>query len=190
MINQSVLWRIWIVVFKVKVTAKLHNVIDCLSRWCLLKHWTFYFWTWYSDASFWARLSFKKICLLSSSSRSLFVGWCFEPSQLVGVTSGLNTNFNLSLSYSAHKSYNINHNISTAQLFQTYTHTKPHIFLQNLKLSISQLKYFSTQILLQNTLYFSEMTGQRKHEAESTGEAGMRKSESQACTAKFWHIIS
>ena len=73
-----------------------------------------------------------------------FVCWCLEASPPLG----LNTNSNPSLSYSAHKSFNINHNISTAQLFQTYTHTKPHIFLQNLKLSISQLKYFSTQNLL------------------------------------------
>ena len=31
------------------------------------------------------------------------VGWCFEPSQQLGVTSGLNTNSNLPLGYSAHK---------------------------------------------------------------------------------------
>ena len=45
------------------------------------------------------------------------VCWCFEPSQLRGVTPGLNTNSYPSLSYSAHKSFNINHNISTTQLF-------------------------------------------------------------------------
>ena len=54
---------------------------------------------------------------------SLLVSWCFEPSQALGVTSGLNTTSNQSLSYSAHKSLNIDHNISTPQLFQTYTHT-------------------------------------------------------------------
>ena len=52
----------------------------------------------------------------------------FEPSQPLAVTSGLNTNSNLSLNYSAHKSFNINHNISTAQLFKTYTQTKSHTF--------------------------------------------------------------
>ena len=88
----------------------------------------------------------------------LFVCWCFEPSQSLGAASGLNTNSNLSLSYSAHKSFNINHNISTAQLFQTHTHTKSHIFLQNLILSISQLPHFSKQNLLQNTVYFIEHT--------------------------------
>ena len=50
------------------------------------------------------------------------VSWCFEPSQPLGVTSGLNTKFGLSLSYSAHKSPDIDHNIPTAQLFQSYTH--------------------------------------------------------------------
>ena len=46
-----------------------------------------------------------------------------------------------SLSYSAHKSFNTNHNISSAQLFQTYTHSKSHmIFPQNHKLSKSQFK--------------------------------------------------
>ena len=99
---------------------------------------------------------------LRSYFARMFVCWCFEPSQPLGVTSGLNTNFNLSLSYSAKKSFNINHNISTAQLFQTYTHTKSHILLQNLKLSISQFKYFSTQILLQNTSYFIYLPISRK----------------------------
>ena len=61
------------------------------------------------------------------------VSWCFEPSQPLGVTSGLNTNSDLFLSYSAHESPNIDHNISTAQLFQIYTQitrisTKPHTF--------------------------------------------------------------
>ena len=55
----------------------------------------------------------------------LFVG-VFSPVNRYGFTSGLNTNSNPS--YSAHKSFNINHNISTAQLFKTYTHTKSHTF--------------------------------------------------------------
>ena len=68
--------------------------------------------------------------------------------------------------------------MSTAQLFQAYTHTHTHKhthththtrththtnthtksrkFLQNHKLSISQLKYFSTQNSLKNTLHFQE----------------------------------
>ena len=41
----------------------------CFSR-SLLNRWTFYYLTWYGGASLWARLSFKKISLLSSGSRS------------------------------------------------------------------------------------------------------------------------
>ena len=40
-----------------------------MSRQYLLNHWTFYYQTWYDDASSWAR-SFKMIGLLSSRSRS------------------------------------------------------------------------------------------------------------------------
>ena len=41
------------------------------------------------------------------------VGRCFEPSQPLEFTSGLNTNSNLSFSYSVRKSFNTNHSIST-----------------------------------------------------------------------------
>ena len=44
------------------------------------------------------------------------VSWCLEPSQLLAIISELKTNVNPSLSYSAHKSFNTNYNISTAQL--------------------------------------------------------------------------
>ena len=50
----------------------------------------------------------------------LLVSRCFEPSQALGITSGLNTNSNLFLSYFAHKKFNTNHNTSIAQSFQTY----------------------------------------------------------------------
>ena len=45
-------------------------------------------------------------------------------------------------------------------ILNTHTHTHTHIFLQNHKLSISQLKikHFSTQNVLQNTWYFIEHT--------------------------------
>ena len=69
-ISQSVLWRYWIVMFKVKVTAKVQNVDGCLSRWYLLNHWTFYSQTWSNEAPSWARLSSKTVGLLSSWSRS------------------------------------------------------------------------------------------------------------------------
>ena len=75
----------------------------------------------------------------------LFVCWCFEPSQSLGAASGLNTNSNLSLSYSAHKSFNINQHISTAQLLQTCTHTKSHIFYNNKK---TQTFYITVKIFL------------------------------------------
>ena len=68
-VSQSVLWRNCIAVFKVKVTAKLQNVNDCLSR-CLLNCQTLYYQTWYSSASAWAKLSLRNIDLLSSRSRS------------------------------------------------------------------------------------------------------------------------
>ena len=70
-ISWSILWKNWITVFKVKLTAKFQNVNKCLSRQHFLNHWHFYCQTWYGNASLWARLSFKKIGLLSSRSRSL-----------------------------------------------------------------------------------------------------------------------
>ena len=69
-ISQSVLWRNWIVVFKVQIIAKLQNVNECLPRQYLLNRCTFYHLTLYGDTSSWARMSFKKIGLLSSRSRS------------------------------------------------------------------------------------------------------------------------
>ena len=54
---------------------------------------------------------------------TMLVSCCFEPSQPLGVTSGLNTTSDQTLTYSAHMSFNIIHNISTAQLFHTHTHT-------------------------------------------------------------------
>ena len=76
------------------------------------------------------------------------VSWCFEPSQPLEVTSGLNTTSNQSLSYSAHKSVNIDHNISTAQLFETHkiSHisTKPKLFCITVEILLhikSTLKY-------------------------------------------------
>ena len=44
------------------------------------------------------------------------VSWCFEPSQSLGIISGLSINFNPSLTYSARRSFKTNHSISTAQL--------------------------------------------------------------------------
>ena len=63
---------------------------------------------------------FKTKQLILSSQSVLFyiknnlVSWCFEVSQPLGITEVLKTNFNPSLGYSAHKSFNTSHNISTA----------------------------------------------------------------------------
>ena len=45
--------------------------MECLSRWYHLNHLTFCFPTWYGDASLWVGVSYKKIDLLFSRSRSL-----------------------------------------------------------------------------------------------------------------------
>ena len=45
-----------------------------------------------------------RTCHHRRSTNSQLVSWCFEPSQPQRITSGLNTNFTLSPSYSFHKS--------------------------------------------------------------------------------------
>ena len=53
---------------------------------------------------------FSSVCKAESESEKIMnhncklFGWCFEPSQPQRITSGLNTNLNLSPSYSCHKS--------------------------------------------------------------------------------------
>ena len=58
--------------FKIKVTTKVWNVSECLSRWYFLNHRTFCYQIWYSDVTSWARVSCETffLCLLSSRSRS------------------------------------------------------------------------------------------------------------------------
>ena len=68
----------------------------------------------------------------------LFVSWCFEPSQPVGIISGLKTNSIPSLSYSAHQSFNTNHNVSKTQVTY-FTHIQTHIHLTR---TLSPLKWF------------------------------------------------
>ena len=60
------------VVFKVKVTAKVYNFIEFSPGPYLLNCWTFCNQTCYGAASSWARVSWKKIGLLFSRSRSLW----------------------------------------------------------------------------------------------------------------------
>ena len=54
------------------------------------------------------------------------VSCCFEPSQALGITSGLKTKFNPSLSYSAHKSLNVDQNFCTTQNISHKNYTTTH----------------------------------------------------------------
>ena len=98
---------------------------------------------------------------------SYLVCWSFEPSQPRRIISGLKTNFNPSFSYSAHKSFKTNHNISTAYFKKNHnTHTHTHSLSLSLthththsmepKYFSSKWKYFFTHNLLQHTPYFIE----------------------------------
>ena len=70
-IGWIVLWRLdFSVVVKVKVTEMVQNSRDCSSGQFLCSCWTFCNQTWYGDATSLARVSCKKIGLLSSSSGS------------------------------------------------------------------------------------------------------------------------
>ena len=68
----------------------------------------------------------RSACLFVGLLVGWLIGWGFEPSRPLGIISGLKTNSNPSLSYSAHKSFNTNHNICAAQLFHTYIHAQTH----------------------------------------------------------------
>ena len=71
-IVEGVLWekKERIIAFKVKITALVQNLNDCLSSGYLLSHQTFCYQTWYSDTSSWIEVSCKKTGLVSSRSRS------------------------------------------------------------------------------------------------------------------------
>ena len=77
---------------------------------------------------------------------------------------------NLSLSYSAYKLFNINHNISTAQLFQTYTHkithvsTKPQTFYITVKIFL-QTKFASKYLMLYRT--YQSLSGSQNFSPDS-----------------------
>ena len=60
------------VVVQLKVTGKVQNSSECSSGQYLLSFWTFCNQTWYDDATSWAKVSCKKIGLLSSNSGSLW----------------------------------------------------------------------------------------------------------------------
>ena len=66
-------------VYKVKVTAKVWNISECLSWQYLLNHLTFCNQTWYGGVLSWAGLSCKNIVLLSlrwKSQRRLSFSKC------------------------------------------------------------------------------------------------------------------
>ena len=61
-----------ITMFKVKITAKIQNVSECLSGWYLMNHRTFCNQTWYGGATSWARVSCGKkiVCSLQGQGHS------------------------------------------------------------------------------------------------------------------------
>ena len=69
-ISQSVLWENGITVLKVKATAKVQNVCECLSGQYPLNHRTFFHHTRYGYAALLAKVSCRKIASLCSMSRS------------------------------------------------------------------------------------------------------------------------
>ena len=64
LMNKSVLWRSWAVVYEVKISK-----CQWMSGWQLLKCWTFYNPIWYGDASLWARLSVEQVRSLTCRSQ-------------------------------------------------------------------------------------------------------------------------
>ena len=69
-ISQSVLWENGITAFKVKVTAKVQNVSECLSGWCLLNRRTFCYETWCSITSQMVMRKFCCCCCLQGQDHS------------------------------------------------------------------------------------------------------------------------
>ena len=59
-ISQNVLLKSGITLFKVKVTTKVQNVSDCLSKRYFLNHRKFCYQIWYGDAASWTRVSCRK----------------------------------------------------------------------------------------------------------------------------------
>ena len=64
--SSNVVWSVCFAVFKVKVrvTAKVQNVIDFLPRWYLLNDITFCSQTYYGNASLWASVMWKMLCMV------------------------------------------------------------------------------------------------------------------------------
>ena len=64
----------WVTAFKVKVTAKVQNVSECLSRLYFLTHWTFCYQTWYVHTALWVRVPCRKTTTGSLSKYLQFQG--------------------------------------------------------------------------------------------------------------------
>ena len=66
-----------IIVLKVKVTMKLRNADECLSGQYLLNYRTFYYQSWYGDASSWAGLKRLACCLQGQGHSEDFI-WSYS----------------------------------------------------------------------------------------------------------------
>ena len=63
---------------------------------------------------------------LKQGQASWFASWCYKPSQPQRIISGLKTNFNLSASYSSHKSlYHKSFSQTTTPIIPTISERKP-----------------------------------------------------------------
>ena len=70
-ISWSVAWKNCGSAFKVKVTAKVKNVSECLSGLYFLNCRSFWYETWCCNAALWASMSSRKIGLMSRSQWGL-----------------------------------------------------------------------------------------------------------------------
>ena len=57
----GVVWKNWISVFPVKITAKVQNVSEWLLGWCFLNCRSFCYQTLYGDAAAWTKVSWGKL---------------------------------------------------------------------------------------------------------------------------------
>ena len=106
-----------------------------------------------------ACMPFLKSYLLDA----VVVSWCFEPSQPVGIISGLKTSMAQFLHTHTHTHTHAHTHTHTHTQTHTHAHTHTHtythtIFLHNHIISTTKLKYFCTQNLLEYTSYSIEHT--------------------------------
>ena len=100
----------------------------------------------------------QNVCSFLSdiSSTSYFVSWCFEPSQPQRITSGLNTDFSPSPSYSVHKS--LYHKSfffqTTAQILSTILEHKTRKTITHILQSIYNPRVLNTEPASSRLTYF------------------------------------